>query len=98
MKPTIEQIQNEIEQLKELKPKIRHYSAFGDDNRASVQAQIDVLERGMDEDGIYNRWDEGERDMNIRDAALGALQWMTNGETDDGETGLAEGWKGLVQE
>lgn len=93
--PTEEQIQETIRQLKEIKPKIKRYSFFGDDNRATMQAQIEVLEERLDDDDIYERWSEDDQG-DIRASAQSALQWMENGETEDGETDLVEGWKGLI--
>jgi hypothetical protein len=98
--PTTEQVREVVAKLKELKPRIRQFTYFGDDNRAAIQAQIDVLERGMDEDEVYDRWDDGERDMHVRNSALSALQWYETGEIEDadGENDLAEGWESLVAE
>ena len=75
------EIKAEIAALKKLKPKIRQYSAFGGDNHACVDAQIEVLESDMNADDIYNRADEGiaaEEELwndNVRDSAEVALKW-----------------------
>jgi len=92
MKPNQEQVKAEIEKLKEMKPKIRRYTAFGEDNRAAIEAQIRVLERGWDFKEIYDRYDDNEHEL---DAAMDARDWLI-GESD--EKSLSENWQGLVQE
>jgi hypothetical protein len=69
---TKEQIQNAVEKLKEVKPLVRRYTYFGDDNWAQIDAQIAVLERGYTEDDIYDRYD----DPNILNSAQVAYQWV----------------------
>jgi len=93
-KPTLEQIQAEIEQLTAMCPKVRHYSAFGDDNRAAISAQIAVLEKLLDNDAIFDRYEQGS-DEAILYAALDARQWLDGDFEDDT---LSEGWQELVQD
>jgi hypothetical protein len=92
---TKEQIEAAIKALEEIKPKVRHFTAFGDDNWKSIEAQIVVLERKYSEDQIYNRYDY----MNVLNDALAAHQWMNDLPIDDldeeVET-LADMWKDLV--
>lgn len=52
-KPTPKAIAAEIAKLKALKPKVKRYTFFGDDNHAAINAQIEVLEKGMDDDAIF---------------------------------------------
>jgi hypothetical protein len=94
MKPTEAQIQKEITKLTAMKPTIRPYSMFGDDNRASIQAQIDVLSKNLDEDDISERWDP-ETELDIYDSAYEAYQWL-NGESE--YKTLTENWESLVVE
>jgi len=102
-KPTRKMIATEIQVLKELLPNVRRYTAFGDDNRAAIRAEVAVLEEDLDEDAIYERFqpinDEGEPDEsgNNRgelDAALGARQWL---DSEKGSERPSIGWKPLVQ-
>lgn len=96
-KPTRQEIIDVIAKLKGLKLKVTQYTFFGDSNRKAIQAQIDVLNDGMDEDAIYERWDEGESDSYERNHALQALQWMNGEPIEDSEDeGIVESWEGLV--
>ncbi len=91
MQPTQETIQAEIRTLSLLQPTIRATSAFGDDNRAAVDAQVTVLNENMSRDDIYARFgDTGY----ITDSALDARDWL-DGESDSEL--LSENWAGLVQ-
>lgn len=91
MIPTAKQIQAEIEALTEIKPKVRRLTFFGDDNHKAIDAQIKVLEKDLDEDAIYDRWDDGR----LLDYAQSARAWL-DGESE--EDSLVEGWKSLVAE
>jgi len=88
---TQEQIKKEIEALKTVRPNVRPYSMFGDDNLGSVDAQINVLENNLDNDEIYGQYDHVESPEYILDAALAARGWMDDKEDDDCE-GLACEW------
>lgn len=72
---TQEQIDEQIRLLKEARPKVVPYSMFGNDNLAMLDAQVRVLEKDMDEDDIWDRWDRDEEDMDIRSNAEEALNW-----------------------
>lgn len=95
-KPTDDQIKDEIDALKRIKPKVRRLCAMGFDNHhAAIDAQIRVLVQGMDEDDIddvFGGHDDSvsEYRENVYNAAVEALQWM------DGEVEFAEspsaGW------
>ena len=93
--PTAEQIQAEIALLIEMKPNVRQYSAFGDDNYAKIDAQIEVLEENLSEDDIWDRWDSDECEANgdIRFCAEGALEWKL-GESDSKPS---DEWKPLIK-
>lgn len=97
-RPTQEQITAEIAKLREIKPRVRRSSAFGDDHHAAIDAQVEVLEDRMDEDQIYDRSEMAEDDIgfyseNTRDQALEARRWM-RGEQD---TAPSAGWAELVE-
>lgn len=86
---TQEEIEQQIDRLKEIRPKVRPYTAFGDDNLAKLDAQVKVLEEDMDSDDIWDEWPQEESDMEIRMAAEKACNWLVGeSESDD----LAEDW------
>jgi hypothetical protein len=91
----LKEIELEITTLKEMKPKVRRSSAFGDDHHAAIDAQIDVLQNNHSEDWIWGQADEpadsGYVD-NVRDSALDAARWRSG----DEDTKPSEGWKELV--
>jgi hypothetical protein len=90
MKPTQEQIEQEIAKLKDLQPNVKHYSSFGDDNQAQIAAQIQVLADNLDADDITERYIVlGE---SLYEAAISARDWL-NGEY--GPETLSEDWEGL---
>lgn len=95
-KPTATQIKEEIARLKEMKPKVRRHSFFGDDNHASIDAQIRVMERSMNEDAIYRFFepDDSEENRSELDCALSARQWL-DGESSDGKP--SDSWAELVK-
>lgn len=90
--PTQEQVQTEIEKLKEMEPRIRHHSAFGDDNRAQVRAQIRVLEEELSTDAIYDL--DGLVSDEAIEGMLYARQWLDGDEPEP----PSEDWEGLVEE
>lgn len=90
MKPSKDEIIKEIEQLRQMKPNVRHKSAFGDDHHEAIDAQIEVLEGGLDADEIYDRFEYGPR--NVSDGAVEASEWM-DGESEDVPS---VGWKELL--
>lgn len=80
---TNEEINTEIAALKEMKPRVRRATAFGDDNHAAIDAQIRALSERMDEDEIYEEWPvEEDEECRDRDLARDAIAWM-NGESDE---------------
>lgn len=91
---TKEQIEDAIKKLIEVKSSVRRYSFFGDDNWKKIDAQILVLERGLDEDQIYDRYD----DRDVLNDALVAYQWMNDlpiEDLDEEIETLADMWSGL---
>jgi hypothetical protein len=90
VKPTPKQVQAEIEKLEEIKPRVRRYSMFGDDHHASIEAQIDVLRKNLDNDAIYDSFDGKE---SILDNAIQAQQWR-DGESEEGAPSV--GWAELA--
>lgn len=88
---TQEQIKKEIEALKTVRPNVRPKSIFGDDNLGSVDAQIMVLEGGLDNDDVYDKYDRVGSSEYIIEAACAAVDWMNDDENPDCE-GLACEW------
>jgi len=88
---TEKQIAKEIEALKTVRPNVRPITFFGDDNLAALDAQIQVLEKDMDEDDVWDEWPEEEQDQHVRESACHAVNWV-NDEEDPDDKGLAEGW------
>ncbi len=70
-----EQIDEQIRLLKEARDKIVSTSVFGTDNIELLNAQVRVLEKDMDEDDIWDRWDRDEEDMDVRSSADEAVAW-----------------------
>lgn len=93
-KPSSEQVQQEIAALKEIKPKVRRYTFFGDDNHAAIDAQIVVLEEDYDEDAIYGEWEDDEH---VLSSALEALAWKEGDLSRDNQDGaLVDEWRSLA--
>ncbi len=92
MKPTREQVQEEIKKLQEMKPKVQRTTLFGDNNHAAIDADIDVLKHDLSTDDIYDAYE----DMHVADSALYARAWL-DGDEDEPPSG-PECWGGLVRE
>ena len=88
MEKTEKEIKKEIKALKAIRPKVRPFSAFGDDNLAQLDAQVVVLEEDLDNNEIYDRYDHSGISEEIISAALEARNWI-DGESED--ESLAEG-------
>lgn len=79
-----------ISLLEGRKEKAPHYSFFGDDNHAQLDAQIQVVEEEMDSDQVDEEWNPDEvYDMN--NAATLAANWL-DGDDDAGDE-LKNQWK-----
>lgn len=99
MIPTKEQIEAEVAKLREMAPRIRQRSSFGDDNRAKIDAQIAIL--SGEKTLSYFEVDEtcedfDESDSEIFFEAKAAHDWMTEGRLEDGP--LSAGWEKLLPE
>lgn len=101
-KPTAKAIAAEVAKLKAMKPKVRRYSAFGDDNHVAIEAQIEVLEKNLTDTMIDSRsvfededdYEESDKwKTNTRDAACEARKWL-DGKSEDGKP--SQGWENLV--
>lgn len=84
-----EEIEKQIELLKAVRPNVLPKSIFGDDNLAALDAQVRVLQKRMDEDSIWDEFQNDDDENRIVHCALEAYNWMFNeGMVDD----LAEDW------
>jgi hypothetical protein len=89
--PTQKQIDAEIKTLESYRGKIPPGTLT--DNKAALEAQIDVLQNKLSQDAIFDRWPDDERDCEIRCNALDAHDWM-RGENGKGKP--SKEWKELV--
>lgn len=105
-KPTREQIAAEIAALQGMLPKVRPFSFFGEDNRAAIGAQLEVLMRGLSFNQVYDRWgedtdaeelDEEAFDQRLLDCALHAAQWLAGERCADEADTPSKSWEGLCQ-
>jgi hypothetical protein len=92
---TLEQISAQIAALQKIKPRVRHYSLFGADHHAAIDAQIQVLEGRMDNDEIYDEKEKAQWPDSVLEAALDARRWL-DGEYEDA-TDLVASWKELAR-
>lgn len=88
---TEKEVKAEVAKLKEMKPFVRQFTAFGDSNHDKMDCEIQALEEDMDEDQTYDEWPEDEADMEKRSAAQYAINWREG----DEEESPSEGWKML---
>lgn len=92
---TQKEIDEQVEKLKAIRPKVKPYSFFGDDNLDKLDAQVKVLEEDMDGDEVWDEWPEEESDMNTRMSADDAINWRDGeSEIDD----LAKDWPLISKE
>ena len=98
MKPTPEQIQAEVEKLKEIGPKLPKRNYFGDSLHKAVQAQIEVLDGKLDENEIWSRHkDRAEYDAyteHMLENALEARRWLDGEENES----TSQAWAVLYKE
>lgn len=90
---TADEIQKEIAALKELRPKVRHYTVFDDNNRAAIGVQIDALECDWDDDDIDQYLDDEEINEFEAGNAREAVAWRDG----SGESSPSAEWAELVQ-
>ena len=79
---TEEEIQKTIEGMKAIRSKVRPFSIFGDDNLATFDIVLNVLENRMDQDDVADHYDcagTSEEDLMI---ACHAADWIS-GDDDD---------------
>lgn len=67
-----QEVTEELAVLRRLRTIIAPKSLFGEDNIAAIDAQCDVLSKGMQTDEVFRQWE----DEYVRDAALYAHNWL----------------------
>lgn len=94
------EVNKEIQILVDLKDKMPQRTAFGDDNREAIEAEIVVLKDNLTEQQIDDRsWfeDEGEDESkwssHTNDSARYAYNWKIGHEKEP----PSHGWKPLVK-
>lgn len=87
------EIDAEITALKGQVKRVRELTAFGENNREAVEAQIEVLEEQLDEDEIEERAEENDWSEHVKDSALEAWRFWTGEEMEDGKP--SENWEPL---
>lgn len=88
MKPNKDQVEAEIKALEAIKPKVRHFTEFGGDNRAAMGAMINVLKNDLDYDEM---WDTYAEDDYLLEHAEWAREWLDG----DSDNLPSEDWKSL---
>lgn len=78
---TKEEIQKVVKEMKAIRPKVLPFSIFGDDNLATFDICLEVLEEDLDKDDIMDLWDI-DSDCDGWLVADRTRQWM-DGEDDD---------------
>lgn len=103
-------IEAEIAKLKEIKPKVRKMSGFGDNHHDAIDGQLEVLEKRLPERKVWDLHEGTKKDEddplsndaeddlwfpeNVRDAGLEAAHWLY----EENEQGApSEGWASLIQ-
>jgi hypothetical protein len=84
-------IKDEIEKLEAMKPKVRRYSAFNDDNWRAINAQLDALKNRCTQSDIDHKYPDDDQ-MDDHSSATEAVEWMMG----SSETPPSEDWLPLV--
>jgi hypothetical protein len=84
-----DRIEAEIVRLRHIKPKVRHHDLFGEDNRAKITVQIEILTERLSYEKTIDKYGDTE----MMEAAVDAADFIT-GSVDS----LAgpEGWAGIA--
>lgn len=78
---TREEIQKVIKEMEALRPEVRPFSMFGDDNLASFDVCLEVLKEDLDDDDIQDQWDI-DQNYDLWSIANNTREWM-DGEDDN---------------
>lgn len=77
--PTSAQIDAEIEALRGVKPRVRKFSVFRDDNHQAIDVQLKVLAARMNDQAVQDAFGDtnaADFDQYMLDAAQNAREWM----------------------
>lgn len=85
-KRTEKEIARQIEGLKKMKKSLPEFSAFGDKNWETIDAQLDVLEGKKDPDDFYvdetsEEFEDGDNDIYF--AAERTQEWLNGNQKED---------------
>lgn len=89
--PTRDEIDAEIKKLEGYRSRVLSHSAFGECHTDAVEAQIEVLKRGLDEDDVEDEYEDAAD--NVRENAGYAARWLED-DVEDGNP--SEGWVNLL--
>lgn len=93
MKPDKKQINEQIEKLLKLKPRVPiRLTRFGDDNHMQIDAQVNVLRDDIRDADIEDLYGE---DDGLRTAAFEARAWMDGEHSEPGD--LCTEWEELAK-
>lgn len=94
--PTGAEIKAEIEALRAVLPRVPPSGMMGN-NKDAIEAQIAVLLEGLDNDDVYDRFEDKEDPegdgLYVLSNALDALQWRMG----DNDEKPSTGWQGLAR-
>ena len=99
---TASEMRDQVKPLTEIKPKVRRYSTFGDDNWAAIDRQIEALVDEWVDGNARDALDEGDISLHEFDAACEAIAWADDVYEEYEEDGEivdrpSLSWKSLVQ-
>lgn len=77
-----EEVDAEIQRLKDIRPRLRPTTSFGEDNLEALEATIEALEEDLSESDCWNKLDEEEWSQHVFDWAEPAVLWR-EGVSDD---------------
>lgn len=87
---SITDIEDQCRRLREVRQYVPSESAFGDDNLAAIDAQLDVLNKMLSPDEVDEEYENG--DEYVFNNAAQASQWLEG----DDESNPADGWEPLA--
>jgi len=98
MKRQRDVVMAEIDKLNEMKPRVRHYSQFNDDNWQAIDAQLEVLREDLSMEEIDERWGDYEDAFGgaLYDAAVFAYGWKGGFLLPDDDAPPSDDWQILL--
>ena len=86
------EIDIEIQKLEKMKPRVRQFTVFGDDNHKAIDAQIKVLRHGKTEREVYEEYEDVASEAVLESAAF-AAKWA-EGKEDEAPS---KDWAPLIE-